>query len=225
MEKPNYGGRWGSISYAQHGDDFVAVNIFELLGTEKPTYLELGAYDPFEISNTALMYTRGSAGVVVDASRESLERFEKQRPSVICVHAAVVPSPRADATRTFYRCTPHHGLNTCSLFEAESRGTKIHDQIEVPALTLDEIVKGYCENAAYPDFLSVDIEGYDYDVLATANFRGDIALCGPTLICVETRSEQTFVMTAMLEDKDYKRLIRMGENLFFIRKPLFDKVF
>lgn len=218
------GGRWGQISYAQHGDDFMAVNIFELLGIEKPGYLEIGAYDPVDISNTALLHKRGSVGTVVDASAESLKRFEAARPSDRRLHAAVVPAPRMVPTIPFYRVDPHHGLNTCDLHEAQTRGTPIRDNILVPALTLDEIV-ALCPYGIYPHFLSVDIEGYDFDVLNTSRFSGDCAPWGPILICVEVRKEQSHKFMVMMREKGYMPLIRMAENMFFIRKPLYEKVF
>jgi len=57
---------FGGRTYAQHGDDLAVLNIFKRLGIEKPSYLDVGAYHPFDLSNTALLYERGSRGIVVE---------------------------------------------------------------------------------------------------------------------------------------------------------------
>jgi hypothetical protein len=53
-----YGGR----TYAQHGDDLAIINLFNCLRIRQPSYLDIGAHHPFHLSNTALLYQRGSAG-------------------------------------------------------------------------------------------------------------------------------------------------------------------
>jgi hypothetical protein len=57
---------FGGRTYAQHGDDLAVLNIFKRLGIERPSYLDVGAYHPFDLSNTALLYERGSRGINVE---------------------------------------------------------------------------------------------------------------------------------------------------------------
>jgi hypothetical protein len=78
-----YGGhrdqKWGPTSYAQHGDDFQILNLFNLLGIDRPTYIDLGAHHPETISNTKLLYDRGSRGINVEANPNLFKAFESQR--------------------------------------------------------------------------------------------------------------------------------------------------
>src|SRR4051812_41063504 len=53
-------------SYAQQGEDLAVASIFGLLGVGRPTYLDVGAGDPVEGSNTYLFYERGCRGVLVE---------------------------------------------------------------------------------------------------------------------------------------------------------------
>ena len=71
---------YGSRTYAQHGDDLAILNIFDMIGITRPSYLDIGAHDPFKISNTALLYLRGSRGINVEANPRLIEAFRVQRP-------------------------------------------------------------------------------------------------------------------------------------------------
>ena len=41
-------------SYSQCGEDLLVDYIFKLRGIERPSYLDIGAHDPYYLSNTAL---------------------------------------------------------------------------------------------------------------------------------------------------------------------------
>ena len=53
-------------SYSQSGEDLIIRFIFESLKILKPNYLDIGAFKPFELSNTALFYENGCTGVLVE---------------------------------------------------------------------------------------------------------------------------------------------------------------
>ena len=46
---------YGHISYSQHGEDMVFMALFRRLGIWSPSFLDIGANDPLELSNTALL--------------------------------------------------------------------------------------------------------------------------------------------------------------------------
>src|SRR5262245_48341427 len=75
----NYDRRQGIIgqtSYAQQGEDLILWNMCEFLKIRQPTYLDIGAYDPIEINNTYLFYTRGCRGVLVEPNPALWHRLE-----------------------------------------------------------------------------------------------------------------------------------------------------
>jgi hypothetical protein len=51
------------VSYSQNGEDLIIRDLFFRLGIRQPTYLDIGANEPFFISNTYLLYSKGSTGV------------------------------------------------------------------------------------------------------------------------------------------------------------------
>lgn len=212
--------RWGPTTYAQHGDDLMALNLFELIGGEHAKrYLDLGAHHPTDISNTRLLYERGWRGVNVEANPDLIPAFLKERPedTTVCVGVAAEPG-EAD----FYRYSQTSGRNTFSRAETESlKGVMTVQAVEpLKVVSVNQIVKTYC-GGVWPAFLSVDIEGLDHEVIASADFSES----SPLVICVETRRHETVAREELLLRKGYGCYCRMGENLFFVRMGHFHKCY
>jgi len=87
----------------------------------------------------------------------------------------------------------------------------------IPVTTINDIVTRYCEGI-FPDLLSLDVEGLDYEILASADFGSS----RPKVICVETRAHETIRMKRLLAKSDFSSLIRCGENLIFVQSEYID---
>lgn len=155
---------FGGRTYAQHGDDLAIVNIFKRLGIEQPTYLDVGAYHPFNLSNTALLYERGSRGINVEPNETLFSEFVKARPDDINLCVGVAPTP---GQMEFYHVAGDPGRNTLDPVIAASLG--VARSVSVPVLTLNMIVEHHA-GGKWPDLLSLDIEGLDAPVLWSAEF-------------------------------------------------------
>jgi FkbM family methyltransferase len=206
--------KWGCVSYAQHGDDFMLLNLFQMMGISKPTYLDLGAHHPSVISNTKLLYDRGSSGVNVEANPNLISELRIERPRDKCVQVGVGPAP---GQRAFHMYSETSGRNTFSLNEVAAT---VKRKIMVEVKTLDQIVDQYCGNV-YPDLLNCDIEGLDYEVLECARFHRTM----PLVVCVETRRDDTKRMVDMMKFKGFFMYCRMGENVFFVRTDQYTRVY
>lgn len=214
---------FGGITYAQHGDDLMLLNLVTLMGLTNPTWLDLGAHDPFVISNTALLYARGFHGVNVEANPDQYEKLVKGRPGDKNLNFGV---DDVSGTATLYLFGPASGRNTFSreeVLDQDRRGFKVQGEIIMEMRTLTQIVQQHCD-FKYPDILLCDIEGYDYKVLNTMTALKDPEFFLPKIIVVETRRDQTTSMIRMMESKGFVKLCRMGENLFFVRSDLYSRV-
>jgi FkbM family methyltransferase len=171
------------LSFSQSGEDLIAAFILQVLSIERPTYLDLGAYDPFHLSNTAYFYLSGSSGINVEPNPEQYERFLDLRPKDVNLNVGV--ADRRGEKQYYLLDTPT--LNTFSREEAEryerEAGHHIVGQIAIPIITLQDILDNYCEGV-FPDFLSVDIEGFDELVVAYVGQHEN----APKVICIETMS-------------------------------------
>lgn len=212
---------FGPVTYAQHGDDLMLLNLFNLIGVAKPSYLDIGAHDPETISNTKLLYLRGSRGVNVDASADNIAKFAIDRPGDINLCYGVIPHYTGERV-TLHRYSPTSGRNTLSLEEVESlkEVLTVKDTVRVDSISINMLV-AQCFKGKWPNLLSVDIEGLDFDVIQSADFSNSM----PDVIVVETRRHDSKRMAAMLEERGYITYCRMGENLFFVQFKYLDKVY
>lgn len=67
------------LSFSQHGQDIVVREMFNFLGIDKPSYIDLGAHHPYEISNTAILYNAGCRGINVEADPSLMGAFLRIR--------------------------------------------------------------------------------------------------------------------------------------------------
>jgi FkbM family methyltransferase len=188
---------FGYISYSQHGEDFVFVQLFNRLGIARPSYLDIGAHHPVEISNTALLYSRGARGVNIEANPALIKEFERLRPDETNVNVGIAPEAGKMA---FYMVNERSGRNTLDkaameAFVANHPQFSIERIIDVEVITINDAVNRYC-SGSWPDLLSIDIEGLDFEVLKTADFSNS----KPKILCVEilTGPEEDLCATAAL---------------------------
>ncbi len=213
----DYGGHrdqsFGHITYAQNGEDLVVLNIFRQFGIERPSYLDLGAHHPTHISNTKLLYDRGSRGVNVDANPYLLEAFYRERPEDRNVSVAVGVNP---GEATLFMHDEHSGRNTLNVTELVDAGFDVKMKMNVEVLTINQIVEKYC-GAKFPDFLSVDLEGLDYEVIASANF----AEYGyPSVICIEAKTKEPNIFGVLCPFYDLE--ITLGDNNIYVLDTRYD---
>jgi FkbM family methyltransferase len=204
--------RWGHTTYAQHGDDLFLLNVMELVGVQTGTYLDVGAHHPTNISNTKLLYDRGWRGANVEANPKLFNRFLEERPfdKNLCVAVGDTPG-----TQKFYMFDDESGRNTFSEKERDemvAAGYPVQQTLEIPIVTLDKVV-AYLFGPDWPDLLTMDIEGLDFQTLLKSDLR---SWKGPKVICAEVRDAETQIFKAMMLAKGYFCLARLAANLVFV---------
>lgn len=119
------------------------------------------------------------------------------------------------------------GLSTFSKEEANyiesTTPIKVAKVEKIPVITVSEILNNYF-NVKAPDFMSIDVEGLDLDILQSLDF----STCRPIAICVETvsfsmshkRPKRTDIIDFMLS-KGYFVYADTGINSIFADKNHF----
>jgi FkbM family methyltransferase len=171
-------------SYAQQGEDLIVDSILRHLGLLRPSYLDVGACTPVHQSNTYLFYEQGCRGVLVEPnpSRRSALVAERPRDTTLSVGVG------SRGTMDFYVIGFAGGseLDTFDRQQAEGYARRlgpraaIHHVIKVPLVPINEIVETYFQGA--PDFLSIDTEGMDLEILRSLDFER----FRPAVVCAET---------------------------------------
>ncbi len=172
---------FGATSYAQCGEDLIVANVFKLLGVQRPSYLDIGGHHPLHCSNTAFFYMAGSRGVVVEANPDLIAPYRAARPEDLVVN---VGAASRSGNMKYYRIDRTSGRNSFS--EESARAFveaypqfRIQDVLDVEVCSLADIIERYC-SGRFPDFLSIDVEGLDTEILRSYDFA-----TRPTVICAE----------------------------------------
>lgn len=200
----------GNGFWGQHADDLIIEAIFARLEIKKPSYIDLGCNHPTSYSNTIAFYKAGCRGINVDASPDIIDMVKVVKPDDINLNVGVAAK---EGELTFYMVDKYSGRNTFCLDEIKSWGGTVSKTIQVPVITLQQIIDEYCPNG-FPDFLDCDIEGLDYEVLDSYDLKSN----GPKVICVEVRGNEIAKFDNLLDSKDYYRFCRIGENNIYVQK-------
>ena len=143
---------------------------------EKPGFfVDVGANHPFDGSQSWHLEQNGWNGILVEPQPELAQELTRVRKAK--VFAVACSSPKnAGLQLPFYVAGPLSSLDRHEM----APGAKAEAVIEVPIRTLDDVLTEAC--APQPiDFLSVDVEGHEIDVL-----RGfDASRWLPRLIMIE----------------------------------------
>jgi FkbM family methyltransferase len=173
-------------SYSQCGEDLIIRFVFNAIGVMRPTYLDLGAHHPTYLSNTKLFYAEGSRGINVEANPDLIGSFRRSRPKDLNLNIGIVPEEHDGETIDFY-VMDAPAMSTFSVEEARrleaETSIKLAKTIRVPARGVLSVIQEYCAGA-FPDLLTVDIEGTDA-LVVPALARTTLGR-RPSVICIET---------------------------------------
>lgn len=214
------------ISYSQSGEDIIIDALFENLKRKERTYLDIGANDPVICNNTYLLYKKGWRGVLVEPDAAMCEVAKSKRPGDTIVNIGIGLLNESEAP--FYVFPGR--LNTWSTFsEQEARiretasGIKAK-KISVPLKTINNIIEQYF--VACPNFISIDVEGLDLDILKSLDFNR----FRPDVFCVETISfsinnegKKLDEVREFLSSKDYLIYADTHINTIFCNTDLLKK--
>lgn len=203
---------FGGVTYAQHGEDLIVLNILSRIGIQKPSYLDIGANHPTNISNTALMYERGSRGINVEPDPDQFSEIERQRRGDVNLNVGVAPTA---GSKRFYR-TKEPGRN--SFVRELAKPHKITAEIEVPVVTVMGIIAD--NGGVFPDFMSIDAEGMDLDILRSADFSAVF----PKVVCVEVSKTECSEVVACMKVGGFFPCFRAASNMIFLRDEYRDWV-
>lgn len=209
-------GRNVSFSYSQEGEDLILHRFLEK--KEKGFYVDIGAHDPKRFSNTAHFHEKGWSGINVDPLPGVMDKFNEQRPNDINLEVGV----SLEAQELNYFMFNEPALNTFSKEEAQKKdGLSIYKIIEervIKTYPLRYILDKHVEFGTQIDFMTIDVEGLDLDVLKSNNWE----LYRPSLLLVEDLKKQSIEelindsdMYKFLKEQDYSFVAKTFNTLFF----------
>ena len=208
------------LNNSQFGEDKRIIKLFDK--NKRGTYVDVGCFHPIRQNNTYLLYKLGWKGINIDLNPVSIKLFNIIRPKDINICMAI--SGKKGLRNLFF---DHElsSLNTISknhtLFLKEAFGKKNLKKRLIKTNTLNNILK---ENKIKKiDFMNIDIEGNELEVLKTLNFKNlDIKV-----ICIEIvnydfyskniKTNKKKILT-ILKKNNYDLKFKTSVNYIFIKK-------
>ncbi len=216
------------VSVAQEGEDLLLLALFG--ERADGFYVDIGAHHPRKYSNTFVLYERGWRGINIDAMPGSMAAFRASRPGDVNLEVAI-----SDARRvlTYYEFN-EPALNGFDPDAARRRdgmvpaghgaeaAFRVVAQRPIETTPLAEVLDAHVPNGRAIDLLNVDVEGLDYEVLASNNW----AKYRPALVLAEDAQVVTLDDLAgsrivqLLRTHGYRPILKTRLTLFFAREDL-----
>jgi len=193
-------------SYSQWGEDII---IDDLLGKKKGGfYVDIGAYDPTRFSNTKKFYLRGWRGINIEPDPIRIGKFYKERSRDINLNIGIA---NKNGLLNFYKFSPQtlSTFSKKSLDEYQKQGYKLNEIIKVRVLKLSKVLEKNYKGSKRIDFLSIDTEGLDLEVLKGNNWKK----FRPKVICIEGQINNPKKFLIKL---GYKKVYTNQTNSIFI---------
>lgn len=157
-------------------DEFLENNVFK--GLKNGVFMDIGAHDGITINNTLYFETvHGWTGINVEPIKEVFDKLVKNRPNSININCAVDKtngiaefiynrgySEMISGLRAQF--DPRHNTRLNNELEAHGGSSEV---IQVKTKTIESICSEH--NISTINYLSIDVEGAEFDVIKSINFE------------------------------------------------------
>ena len=154
------------ISYSYGGVDSLILNIFK--DKKRGFYLDIGCGHPIKNNNTYLLNKKGWYGINIDLDVDNIKLFNIYRKKDFNL-ATAVSDKEGETNLYFYH--KKSALNTISKQNAEFQKAKVSQIKKIKTQTINKIIEGSPYNNQKIDFLSLDVEGSELNVLKNFDFK------------------------------------------------------
>jgi len=190
-------------SFSQEGEDVLLYNLFQ--SRKNGCYVDIGAHNPKRFSNTFLFYLLGWRGINVEPDPSSIDEFRRFRKQDINLGIGI---GMKEGTMEYYRFNDA-ALNTFNRERVEEiLKMEIYRLVGTEAVQiqpLSNVLDKHLESRAI-DFLDVDVEGMDLEVLMSNNWEK----YKPSVVLVEVRKNN---LRDIMQDDVHSYLENLGYNL------------
>lgn len=160
--------RYLAPAYSSEGEDLILKRIFH--EKRNGVYVDVGAHHPFRVSNTYLFYKMDWKGINIDPMPGSKAMFDRYRPQDVNLEMGVSLVKQ----QLTYRIFNEPALNTFSQDKVDEYTQdpryKVIKEKKVETWPLADILDRYLPASTMIDFLTIDAEGLDMDVLRSNNW-------------------------------------------------------
>jgi len=194
--------------YSQNQEEIYILNHFK---NQQGSFLDIGAYDGKDLSNTRALMELGWAGVCFEPNPDVFEKLCYNCLDFRNVYCYELAVGTIDGTFSLNSNDTYYS----TLVDSEMsrwEGKFEFKPIECEVITFDSFMTT-CPIQTF-DFISIDCEGIDYDILKQINL--DLVEC--RMVCVETNGKETQKYIDYISKFEGFRVVHVNaENLIMAR--------
>ncbi len=203
-------------AYSQDGEDMLLASFYESKKKYKGFYIDVGAHHPFRFSNTAYFYKKGWKGINIEPTPNLFQSFIRYRKKDINLNIGI-----GNGKVLTFNIFNDGALNTFDAKLAlERNGSNngkyfIVEKIDIQTYSLKEILEKYLPKQQKIDLLTIDVEGFDFEVLQSNDWNRFI----PEFIMIECETDidhiQSDEIYQFLKSKKYTMVGRTQRTSLF----------
>lgn len=207
---------YAAKSYSQEGEDLVLARILDGLKLTTGFFVDIGAHHPMRFSNTYYFYRRGWCGINVDALPGTKKLFQRMRPRDITVECGI---GSAEGILKYFAFN-EPALNTFSEQEAKKKDRppyRIISTHQISVITLKQILDEYLPRGKRIDFMTIDVEGFDHDVIISNDWnRYHPRVVLVELLRTDIRDLESHPTALILYQYNYRVFAKTYNTFFFV---------
>ncbi len=156
--------RRARVSFSQEAEDLMLQELAQWAKISRGFYVDVGAHHPWRFSNTAIYFLNDWRGINIDPTPGAMDLFRKLRPEDTNLELAV---SEEESKRMFYMYNESalNGIDCDRSQELVGTGCRLLEKIPVKAVPLAKVLGQHLATLPQPNFLTVDAEGHDLEVL------------------------------------------------------------
>ena len=197
-----------TFTFSADGEDIIIRKF--LSGIKKGFYIDLGAHNYKDGSNTYYFYLLGWSGICVDPLPGVKNEFTRNRPKDIFLEKAIVPSKDLSKTIDYHFFKEFEDNSTTSIKRINDLkkifGRKPSSIMQIETITTTNLVRNYI-GSKQVNLLNIDIEGGELEILSDL-LKAKIY---PWIICVE---EIGMYAESVVKDSLICKILNQNSYLF-----------
>ncbi len=200
-------------AYSQEGEDLILAGLFAgLVGERQGFYVDVGAHHPWRISNTYFFYIRGWKGVNIDPMPGCMDLFKKHRQRDINLQMAIGRASGIQSLKIFEASELNTLIGGTSSLRVAEGTSPLIAEVDVQVHPLRDILETHVPQGQRIDFLTIDVEGMDFDVLQSSDWTRH----RPTVVLVEDLDRGQSPIWQFLNDQGYEFFAKTRLTSFFV---------
>lgn len=203
------------MAYSQSTEEQIILDYF---GDKTGTLLSLGENDGETFSNSKALIEKGWVATLFEPSPEAFKKLielHQWNPNIVCIEKAV---SNFNGKTVFFHSGEHIGKGDISLLSTLKKeetkrwgDTAKFEEIEVDCIDFKKLL----ELSPYKtfDFISIDCEGVEIDILKQMNFDE----LETKLLCVENNGKDEDKFNEIIIPFGFTIIHRTAENLIYAK--------